>query len=532
MSLKIFPKKDAGWQVKKTGNTCAYAAGYGFVNGRYTTAGGMAEFFIKNTYGDLSAFCDLVKSINGNFALIVSRECNLFAAVDRVRSHPIFYCFKDGTLYIGDDVNSIKNAAGRICAGPQAAEEYLMSGYVSGGNTLCDEIKGLQAGECLGAKSDETEICRDIALKRYYLYYNAAKLQQPPASLINTHDRIVENAFKRIAESAGGRKLVIPLSGGVDSRLVASMFKRIGHKNILCISYGIPGNWETKISRAAADKLGYEWIFMPYSREKWRDISKSGEWHKFFYSFNNISSVPNVNEWLAVSGLKKDRIIPDDAVFVPGHTGDFISGGHIHYVFDEKTDNITIDGLSEKMLRKHYALWPLLLKDPQIKKRAVRRLSESFKNFRLESAQSIIDAYECWEWQERQAKFIVNSARVYDFWGYEWRIPLWDSELMDFWSAVPYKLKLRKKLYLDYLEKTDRYGIFGNNLRRNKLYRKRILPGALRSLLQYFRDTIGIYGIYGYFVSTFLNAGKRSINSIFVKDYLRFFRRNNTKDIE
>ena len=520
----IFLKKDTGWQMKKTGDACAYAAGYGFMNGRYMAAGEIADFFVKEPCRDLSTFCDLVRGINGNFALIVDKRSSLFAAVDRVRSRPIFYRFKDGNLYMGDDVESIKDAIGRLCVSPQATEEYLMAGYVSGSNTLCDEIKGLQAGECLGAKSDEAEICRDVASKRYYLYYNTAKLQLPPASLIGAHDSIVENAFRRIAESAGGRKLVIPLSGGVDSRLVASMFKRIGYKNVLCISYGIPGNWETKISREAAKKLGHEWIFIPYSRKKWRNISKSSEWRRFFYSFDNISSIPNINDWLAVSGLKKNRVIPDDAIFVPGHTGDFISGGHIHYVFDEKADNITIDGFSERMLKKHYSLWPLMLKNPQIKKRAVRRLSESFKNFKLDSAQSIIDAYEYWEWQERQAKFIINSVRVYDFWGYEWRIPLWDSELMDFWSAIPYRLKLRKKLYLDYLEKRDPSGIFGNNLRRNKLYRKRTLPELVRNVTEYFRDTKGIYGIYDYFTTTFLNWGRRNINSILVNDYVKFFK--------
>ncbi len=522
MSLKIFPKKDTGWQVEKTGNDSAYAAGYGFINGKYMDAKEMAEFFIKSPCDNLSVFCDLVKSINGNFALIVSRGSNLFAAVDRVRSQPIFYCFKGGNLYIGDDVDSMKNAAGHVYVSPQAAEEYLMAGYVSGSNTLYDEINGFQAGECMGAKFGETGICLDVALKRYYLYYNTDKQHLPAAAMINDHDRVVKKAFERVAESAGGRKLIIPLSGGVDSRFVASMFKRIDYKNVLCISYGVAGNWETGISREAALRLGYEWLFIPYTRKKWRDISKSSEWRRFIYSFGNIVSIPNVNEWLAVSELKKNRAIPDDAIFVPGHTGDFISGGHIHYVFDEKTDNITIDGLSEKMLKKHYALWPLMLKNPQIKKRAVCKLSESFKNFKLNSAQSIVDAYEYWEWQERQAKFIINSVRVYDFWGYEWRIPLWDSELMDFWGRITYALKVRKKLYLEYLEKTDSFGIFGNNLRRNKLYQKRALPGTLRNLVQYFRDTIAIYGMYGYFASTFLNAGKRNINSMLVKDYLRW----------
>lgn len=519
IGIKIGPK----WKAA-VGLRTAVAAGYAFLGDRCLEAQMLASLFSTEAGLDFEGFIVLTKKLSGNFAVIVKSGGLLFAAVDKVRSHPIFYCLEDGKLYAGDDVNGMKNAAGDMSADSQASEEYLMSGYVSGNNTLYCEIKALQAGECLEVRIDGNGACQSILTKRYYLYHNKDKARLSSDAMINCHDRILKNVFARAAKSVNGRKLIIPLSGGVDSRLIASTFREIDYKNVLCISYGVPGNWETRISREAAKKLGYEWLFIPYTRKKWNDAAKSGEWRKFFYSFNNISSMPNISEWLAVSELRRNDAVPVDAVFVPGHTGDFISGGHIHYVFDEKMGRITKESLLERMLKKHYALWPSMLKDPEARKTIFTRLAELLRDLDQGSTQSLIDAYECWEWQERQAKFIINSARTYEFWGYEWRMPLWDPEIMDFWSAVPYALKLRKRLYLNCLEDKDIFGVFGGSLRRNRLYRKRILPSAVRNFLEYFRDTKAIYGIYGCFKSGFLNYGKRNINSMLVKDYLKWAR--------
>ena len=44
--------------------------------------------------------------------------------------------------------------------------------------------------------------------------------------------------MKRIGESCKDRQILIPLSGGYDSRLIASGLKKIGVNNVVCFSYG------------------------------------------------------------------------------------------------------------------------------------------------------------------------------------------------------------------------------------------------------------------------------------------------------
>jgi len=106
------------------------------------------------------------------------------------------------------------------------------------------------------------------------------------------------------------------------------------------------------------------------------------------------------------------------------------------------------------------------------------------------------------DWQERQAKFIVNSVRVYEFWGYEWRIPLWDNQLMDFFSGVPLKLRLEKKLYDPLVDRV--YGAFCNE-RANMLD-----ISSIKRLIKRFR------ALY-----RFLYAAKSSIRPRILKLFMK-----------
>ena len=60
------------------------------------------------------------------------------------------------------------------------------------------------------------------------------------------------------------------------------------------------------------------------------------------------------------------------------------------------------------------------------------------------------NAIEYWDFQERQAKFIVNSVRVYEFFGYSWRLPLWDNELIEYFKKIPLSYRMNTNLYRKY----------------------------------------------------------------------------------
>ena len=54
--------------------------------------------------------------------------------------------------------------------------------------------------------------------------------------------------------------------------------------------------------------------------------------------------------------------------------------------------------------------------------------------------------YEAWAIRERQAKFITNAVRTYEYWDYDWWLPLWDDGLLRFWSETPCRYRLGRRL--------------------------------------------------------------------------------------
>ena len=86
-----------------------------------------------------------------------------------------------------------------------------------------------------------------------------------------------------------------------------------------------------------------------------------------------------IQDWAAVWELKKARKIPDDAVFVPGHTGDFICGGHIPQSF-ASMQNVGKDEVVKAIWKKHYSLWDWSGQSgklgPIFKERVLSELSE------------------------------------------------------------------------------------------------------------------------------------------------------------
>lgn len=99
---------------------------------------------------------------------------------------------------------------------------------------------------------------------------------------------------------------------------------------------------------------------------------------------------------------------------------------------------------------------------------------------------------ECFNWQERQSKFIANSVKCYEYFGFEWRIPLWDNEIADYWMRVPARCRYGRNLFFaaeQNLLLCDRLRDipFANNLKTPLSFRTRVaslMPLGLKRMLR------------------------------------------------
>lgn len=73
-------------------------------------------------------------------------------AVDRLRSIPLFYSLKDNIFYLSNNAYWIKNEISLKELGKISEQQFLLTGYITGKDTLFIEIKQIQAGEYLIAK--------------------------------------------------------------------------------------------------------------------------------------------------------------------------------------------------------------------------------------------------------------------------------------------------------------------------------------------------------------------------------------------
>lgn len=474
---------NAGWEHAPEPNIQVHGSAF---RGDQLLRGRQLAGAFENIEPSLEAWADVLHACNGFFAIARQTALATLVAVDRIRSIPVFYGQYDGSVYISDDAEWVRQRVGDSDMEAFAREEFQLAGYVTGPDTLYPNVKQIQAGELLHITHGDRP---ELISHRWYRFTHSEPDQWHEGEMREGLDKSAESSVRRLAEYAEGRQIVIPLSGGYDSRLIALLLKRIGYDNILTFTYGVPGNKESEYSRQVAEALSLPWHFVAYSATKWRQAWQTDERLDYQRWASGWASLPHVQDWLAVRELKANGVVDADAVFCPGHTGDFISGGHIPDEFAPGSSASATD-MARTVIKKHLSLAPWRLVTHRPESQWSQRITDRAESADIQTAEAAADAFEKWEWQERQSKFINNSVRVYEFYGFDWWLPLWDPEFMEFWEEVPLSLRQGKGWYTDYVRdianmNKDLSGL-GNATMQNPVLKaaKRIFPGGIKSTIR------------------------------------------------
>ena len=380
-------------------------------------------------------FETVINSANGIFSIIYTDGNKCFAAVDIVRTFPLFYCKIGSDFYISDSIELLIIQKKEIKKNLNGINDILLAGYVTGSETLIEEIYQLRGGEILYIENNNLSTCF------YHTYINTEITNDNFDISQKKLDVALQNIFERLTIAIKNQPVFIPLSGGYDSRLIAMMLKEHGIKNIMCFTYGRKyNNPEIDISRQVAKKLGLDWMYIEYT-DKLIDNYLTSDFFKDYFPFSaNYVSMFFMQEFFAVKYLLDNKYLDDNPVFIPGHSGDFIAGSHISDIKEICSKKY----LSHKIIEKNFTLSKIKLEKYLIKDRISDQLTNKDKY-------SFID-YENWDLIERQAKYIVNSANIYNHAGCKQALPLWDKELVDFFARTPYYYKKYNLLYRTLLE--------------------------------------------------------------------------------
>jgi asparagine synthase (glutamine-hydrolysing) len=346
-----------------------------------------------------------LRDIGGFFSIAILWKNMVWAATDKVRSMPLFYRSNSDDVWISDDARWVRSQANDSQFDTDSVCEFLACGYVTGSRTLIPSISQIQAGEVLFVENTSEKII--LETRQYYRFVRADTLDNEQDILSRLDDALI-TIFERIVDWANGRTVVVPLSGGYDSRLIALMLKRLGYNRVLCFSYGRQHNWESAVSREVSKQLDFKWLHVPYRSEDWVQWFTSESMEEYSHYADGLSSVPHIQDWPAVWRLKANGCIPDDSVFMPGHSADFLAGSHTPMEFLH--GSVSADLVVQTICAKHYTLNKGLSAD--VVERIQDRIGERIAGLGVETAAEAVAAYEYWDWLERQAKFICNSVRV------------------------------------------------------------------------------------------------------------------------
>ena len=423
--------------------------GHAFSGERCLEGETLAKHFLSTLRPDIKTAKATLHKLTGSFAVVCQGGGEFLAAVDRVRSIPLFFSVSKNRVMISDDPSRMDSENKRSPFSHLPFCEFLLAGYVTGAATILDGVSQIPPGHLIHARDNAGKIL--VQPSQYYEYFYPEKSDAEDADLEAELSQVFNSVFDRYYKLWRYRKIVVPLSGGLDSRLIIAMLKKIGCTNVLCYSYGNPNSQDSKISREIAQKLGFEWKFIPYPNMNfWTDLQKEDLFRRYVDFGAQYSSLAHPQDWPALRILQKE-FDGERAVIIPGHTGDFLSGGHIPIeIAGLKGEGDFLKTVCEAIFSHHYDLWPLSECDHTVKKAIVRKIAEQFPNS-PKDPDTAAKCYEKWEWNGRQSRFIVNSVRVYDFFGQDWAIPLWDKDLMDFFGKLRLNQKFGKRIYINTL---------------------------------------------------------------------------------
>jgi asparagine synthase (glutamine-hydrolysing) len=434
--LNLYISMVEKWASYNNGQCEAYLKGYIYYRNQLIIFEELVDLIIRAiNNGSLG---ELLDTLDGCFLCVIKTDKYFFAFVDRARSIPFFYAQSSTIVFASNDAYWIKENVAAKDYDEISASEFLLTGYVTGGDTLYANIHQLQPGEYLLLMGNK------LIIHRYFKFFHQNTYLLAEPQLLELLDRVVLNVFTRFIHWAGGRAIIIPLSGGYDSRLIATMVKKLKYDNVIAFSYGKPGNKEAHVSRQVAESLGIRWEFVDYSNELWRRWFQTDERKAYYRTADGLSSVPHIQDWPAVWELRKRRLIPEDSVFAPGHT--------VTLALKDGPTESTSEALTKAIYSKHYSLWPKWKVSQEIRGRLEEKIGETFNSLPKNSIDWAVDFFEAWELQERQVKFIVNSVRVYDYFGYDWYLPLWDHELIEYWRRVPLNIRIGKNIFKTYVK--------------------------------------------------------------------------------
>jgi asparagine synthase (glutamine-hydrolysing) len=396
------------------------------------------------------SIASLLRNLGGFFSLVFRHSGDrVFAVTDRGRTHPLLYTNQNGRFIISDTPQRLLSALPAPRLDLLAAGEFATAGFVSGDRTLVEGIRSI--GPATMLRFDPEGTCTSICYREF-----VPNLALSNPDDFELHAARLEDALRqsvaRLVDYADGRTLILPLSGGVDSRALFACLLESGYPKIKAFTFGRAWSSDYRVGAEIASASGIPFKAVPYSRSRWRAMWNDPRFGQYLAHAHGLTSVPNLQAVPALIELRESGWVEPDAVFVPALAG-FFPGGCLPSaaaVEGVVGNGVDYDRLLDALMQRHFRTSNLKRVESSLQARfreQLRALSEAHPSLAAANpVERMVLLSEAMEYHERQAKFIGNACRYFDSQGYDWWLPMWDAEFVSACESLPIDLRRDKRL--------------------------------------------------------------------------------------
>lgn len=381
------------------------------------------------------------RDLSGEWTRITTDGGTVRLTTDRLRSHHLLFAHVDGTWVVSDDPVRMRALIPSWRRDTEACEVFRHTGFTVGTRTLVRGVGATQAASTVELRPDGSW---DQALWQDYCYTSPEVTRAEDFS--ERFSRAMDLVVGRLLERAGDRQLVVPLSGGLDSRLLAAWLVRLGAPRVVTFTYGKPGGREGVISRQVARALGLPWFSVDLDPARVARAWASPEGANFQELTWGLTSLPHVQDWYALRAIHRDTLVEHDAIFIPGHT--IVGNTHDEDVL-ERDSAPTREEVLTLIARHHASLQgrPGSFRNLPLLRQEVVRAGRECSWPGPRAAQELIEWFNL---RERQAKYINNSMKGYEAFDYGWALPMLDNEIWACWLSGSQELTSTRQWYADF----------------------------------------------------------------------------------
>lgn len=326
-------------------------------------------------------------------------------------------------IYSGRDVNDYNYKA--ICT-------FAATGFFLAKDTYYQDQIALQPATSYESDA-QGNVCSESPWWRWHYSPRDISLKQATEEFAHLFERITQ-------EQVGDKQVILPLSGGLDSRTQAAALRN--HPNVRAFSYEFPnGIPETRFARSIAQAMGFDFeaLTIP-AGYLWGKIAQLSQINSCYAEFTHPRQMAFIDKYPAMGD-----------VFYLGHWGDVLfddMGVPDELPFEQQVEVVLKKVVKKGGLELGSALWQTWGLEGNFQDYLRGRIETLLSNIAIENANARIRAFKSMYWAPRWTSTnlqIFAATRPM-------ALPYYHDEICQFICTVPERWLAGRQIQIEYLK--------------------------------------------------------------------------------